>query len=132
MADLEKWVQKNEQELADAKRMFWVLKAPVICVTASTSVFAGLGMKTEGIIAGAVAAALVSVEGKNPYARIQKNCDLAIHELRHLEYEIQSRWEIGSLERKEREALLAEIIAHVKKEKTRILNYLKPSASKTH
>ena len=131
MSRLEKWVESNEKDFKHAQKMFWVLKAPIICVTASTSVFASFGLKTEGIIAGGIAAVLISVESKNPYAIIRTNCDLAIHELRQLEQEIVSRWNSGYLNGKEPKSLTAEIIVHVEKEGKRINDYLKPSGSKS-
>ena len=130
LLELEDWVQANEKDSNRYEKMIWALKIPLICITASTSVFAGFGWKSAGIVAGAVAAALVSLESKNPYAVRQIKCETAVHELRLLETKLQNRWQNGLLKGKDPKELAAEIIAFVEKEELRIGEYLKPSHAK--
>jgi hypothetical protein len=124
MEDLENWANTNNKEAMADLMQYWALKLPAIFVSVSSAVFVHFKLNNLAVVAGAVAAACVLIDGLNPRGALRNVHRRAYNEISTLHANMAAKWRTDSLRREEAEQLAAEIIAESEAERNRISAYL--------
>lgn len=121
---IEQWAQANRKDaLHDALR-FWSLKVPAIIVSTMTGVLAYYKQSGLAVIAGAIGSFCVLMDGLNPGGALRNVHLKAFNELRMLQNNMKSRWNVGLLNEETKNRLAVTIIQIAVKEKERINGYV--------
>jgi hypothetical protein len=123
------WAEDNK---SDAKRdaiRFWGLKIPAILTSASSSALAYFNARGIAVVAGAVAAACVLVDGLNPQGALRNVHKRAYNDIAKLVADMREEWRVASLagdirDPAKAQAAAAKILVGARAERDRIQDYI--------
>ncbi len=121
---VEAWALGNRKDARGDLIRFWLLKIPAIAVSASSGIFAFYKLDGAAVIAGSVASLCVLIDGLNPGGTLRNVHMRAFNELRALEQDMASEWQIGCLNDEDPRKLTARILQKAQVEMDRINGYL--------
>ena len=121
LTSLENWAQANRRDSQWDAVKFWALKIPAIVVSAGSGVSAYFNLHSVAVIGGSVASLCVLIDSLNPGGALRNAHLRAFNDLRTLQDQMKSDWQIGFLRHDEDLNLLAaRIIEGARKGKERI------------
>lgn len=129
MEDYKRWALENKADADREGRRFWALKIPAIVTSASSSAMAYFSAKAVAVVAGAIAAVCVLMDGLHPQGTLRNVHWCAFNDISKLVADMRDQWRVASLEtdladpeKAKREAV--EILKKAMKERDRIQEYV--------
>jgi hypothetical protein len=127
ISELMTWARANERDARKDTWFFWGLKIPAVAVSASAGVWGHYQFADIGIVAGALGAVCVVVDGFLQPGRLLNLHKRASHDIAILATRMASEWR--SREGINTEEIARKIVRDSNKERTRIEKYVRDGES---
>jgi hypothetical protein len=129
MAVIKNWSEANGKDARTDLLKYWGLKLPAILVSGSSALLAHFKLDDIAVIAGAVAAVCVLIDGLNPRGALRNVHKRAFNEISTLHASMAAQWRSGVLRHQNEDTLAADIIDQSESERARISAYITAAES---